>query len=79
MPFWFLLKGSEQLTSDKREALVRLSQVSSVIRRANNFGQILVRMVRYRFSKLLDLWPKTVIKHKVPELETLTKSLKQDK
>jgi len=76
---WLLVKAPETLSADQQAALAHMLEASPVVRRAYNFGQALIRIVRERISKALDPWLEAVQNYQIPELRRLARSLTQDK
>jgi len=76
---WLLVKAPETLRPDQQVALARILEASPVVRRAYNFGQALIRIIRERLSKALDPWLEAVQSCRIPELHRLARGFVQDK
>ena len=75
---WLLLKPPEHLSDEEQAALERMLQAHSRVKRAYEFGQAFVRIVRQRYTKALIPWLEALVESDLTELRGFARSLKQD-
>lgn len=75
---WLLIKAPEKLSDEERAALDRILQASPVVKRAYQFGQAFLRIVRQRYTRALNPWLEALLESDLTELRRFARSLKKD-
>lgn len=75
---WLLVKPPEHLSDEEKAVLERMLQAHSRVKRAYEFGQAFVRIVRQRYTKALIPWLEALVESDLTELSGFARSLKKD-
>jgi transposase len=75
---WLLVKSPEKLKPEEKATLQRVLQASEPVKRAYQFGQAFLRLVRQGYDKALVPWLRAALASDIPQLRQFAKSLKQD-
>jgi transposase len=75
---WLLIKAPEKLSDEEQATLDRMLQASPVVKRAYQFGQAFLRIVRQRYTKAFNPWLEALLESDLTELRAFARSLKKD-